>query len=289
MLSCIRRGGQCVAAGRSLLRPAASHASAGPPAANRVKAKLLAGEPARGLWGMLPSPEAARLLARIPGLDWVVIDMEHGPIDLHSMHRITASLIDRPGGPVPIVRVPIGTAPHVKRAFDAGAMGVVVPMVNDASQARDAVQACKLPPAGVRSFGSPWAPLGLGDGDTVEHVKSVNDSTLVIVQIESAEAMRNLDEILSVEGIDVALVGPIDLSISLGLEEPSPDGGDPRLVKALEEVLEAGERHGVACGIYCKDGVNAAERIRQGFRFVNVANDALGLVAHVQEQLEAAR
>jgi len=254
---------------------------------NVLKQKLADGSVARGVWGMLPSPEAYRLISRVGGLDWVLVDMEHGPIDPASMNRMVATMLDT-GGPTPIVRVPVGTTSYIKQALDAGALGIVCPMVNSKEQAQRVVADCKLPPVGVRSFGSPWAPLSLSVAAD-EYIKRINSEILVIVQIESKEALQNLDGILTVPGIDVAFVGPFDFSISLGVDQPGPAPQDKQLVDALDTVLEASRRHGVPCGIYCADGQGAHARIQQGFRFVNVTTDVLGLISHIQEQLGASK
>lgn len=257
------------------------------PTVNVLKEKLADGSVARGVWGMLPSPEAYRLLSRVSGLDWVVVDMEHGPIDATVMNRMVATMLDA-GGPLPIVRVPVATTSYIKQALDAGALGIVCPMVNSQEQAQRVVADCNLPPVGVRSFGSPWSPLALNVAAD-EYIKRINREILVIVQIESKEALQNLDGILSVPGIDVAFVGPFDLSISLGVDQPGPGSQDKKLVDALAAVLEASRRHGVASGVYCADGQGAHARIQQGFKFVNVANDVLGLISHVQQQLAASK
>jgi 4-hydroxy-2-oxoheptanedioate aldolase len=234
---------------------------------------------------MLPSVEAARLMAQLP-LDWMLIDAEHAPMDDLTLARIVGALADR-GGPAPVVRVPENSIGAIKRALDAGAWGVVVPMVNTQAEAEAAVRAAKFPPLGERSFGSPFAPLGFNTTNP-EYLAQANDETLLIVQIESQAGVKNIKKILGVDGVDMIFIGPADLTISLG---KTLDFGksDPDAEKAIKKVLDEARKKGIPAGIYCPDGAAAKRRIEQGFQLVNVSADVAALLGGIRINLEASR
>lgn len=252
---------------------------------NRLREKLNQGEAARGVWTMLPSVESARLIAQLP-VDWMLIDTEHAPIDDLTLARIVSSVVDA-NGPAPIVRVVENSIAAIKRALDVGAWGVLVPMVNTAEEAKQAVMAAKFPPLGERSFGSPFAPLAFKISNP-EYLKQANQETLLIVQAESRAALDNIAEILAVPGIDMLLIGPADLSISLGLELDFSKP-NPVLEDAIATILQAAKRAGIPAGIYCPDGATAARRIAQGFQLVNVAGDIPAMLGGIRQQIEASR
>jgi 4-hydroxy-2-oxoheptanedioate aldolase len=246
-----------------------------------MRRRLLAGEVCRGVWMSLPSVAAARLIARLPA-DWVLVDAEHGPMGGETMIGIVGALAD--AGGVPIVRVPHGDIENIKRALDAGAWGVVAPMVNCAADAETVVAAAKFPPLGRRSFGSAWAGLTLSMS-MAEYRREANTQTLAIVQIESRAALDHLATILDVPGIDAVFVGPIDLAISLGVD-PEPESTHPAVRQALDAVLRESAARGLPVGIYCSGPQAAAARIRQGFRFVNVASDVGSMLAGIRAAWE---
>jgi 4-hydroxy-2-oxoheptanedioate aldolase len=252
---------------------------------NRLKQLLAEGQPARGAWLGIPSPFSARLLARLP-LDWLVVDAEHAPIDPLTLAQMVAAIAEA-GGPAPLVRVAQASVENFKRALDAGAYGVIAPMINTPQEAEQVVAWTKFPPLGQRSFGSFYAGLAFGQS-MGEYLKTANEQTLVGVQIESEAALKNLDRIFSVKGLDLAFVGPVDLSISLGLE-PLPENPHPRFKRAIEQICKSAKKRRVPLGIFCSNGQAAAERIRQGFQFVNVASDTGGLLRFVQAELDASR
>lgn len=253
---------------------------------NQVKDKLKRGEPALGAWLSLPSVPSARIMARL-GFDWLVVDMEHSAHNPVLMADMVATIVDA-GTSAPIVRVPANGVEWFKWALDAGAWGVVVPMVNNREEAERAVEFAKYPPRGVRSIGGAFGPYGFGITNWPEYARAANDETLLIVQIESAPALRNLDAILSVEGIDVAFVGPNDLHAQLGLA-PSSDGTEPEFVEALERVKASAREHHVATGIFSSNGEAAAQRIRQGFQMISVTTDISSMIAEATRNLRAAR
>lgn len=248
---------------------------------NTLKRRLLDRQPSRGLWLSLPSVAAARLLARLE-FDWILIDVEHGPIGVETMTQMVAAIAD--AGRAPIVRLAQGNVENIKRALDAGAWGIIAPMVNSREEAEAVVAAAKFPPMGQRSFGSAWAGLTFGLS-MPEYRREANAQTIVFAQVESAAALGELSGILGVRGLDGVFVGPVDLAISLGLE-PNPENPHPILRDALHEILQAAYAHGLPVGIYCSGPQAAAERIREGFLMVNVASDVGALLQGVRSALE---
>src|SRR2546428_8505416 len=170
--------------------------------------KLKRGEPALGAWLSLPSVPSARIMARL-GFDWLVVDMEHSAQNPVLMADMVATIVDA-GTCAPIVRVPTNSVERFKWALDAGAWGVVVPMVNTREEAQRAVEYAKYPPSGTRSIGGAFGPYGFGISHWPEDHRTANDETVLVIQIESTPALENLDDILSVPEIDVAFVGPND-------------------------------------------------------------------------------
>ncbi len=252
---------------------------------NRLKELLASGQPARGVWMGLPSPFSARLLARLP-LDWLVIDAEHAPIEGALLTEMVFAIAEA-NGPVPLVRIPQASVENIKRALDAGAYGVIAPMINTPEEAAQVVAWSKFPPQGERSFGSAYAGLAFGQS-MGEYLKASNEQTLVCIQIESARAFENLDEILAVQGIDLVFVGPIDLSLSLDLL-PLPENPDAQFQRFMNRLIASAKPHRLPLGIYCSDGKAAAERIRQGFQFVNVTSDVGSLARNVTVELAASQ
>ena len=252
---------------------------------NQIKRKLASGEACRGIWLGLPSPFSARLLSRLP-LDWMVIDAEHAPVDIATLTLMTAAIAET-GGPAPIVRLAEASVENLKRALDAGAYGVIAPMINTRAEAEQVLAWSKFPPEGARSFGSAYA--GLTFGATMgEYLRIANQETVVGIQIESQSALADLDGLLSVPGLDLAFVGPVDLSISLGLD-PLPENPHPLFREALDEIIAAARKHKMPLGIYCSNGAAAKQRIAQGFQFVNVTSDINSMTRGTLQELEASK
>jgi 4-hydroxy-2-oxoheptanedioate aldolase len=252
---------------------------------NPIKIRLARGEPCRGAWLSIPSMHSARLLSRLP-LDWLAVDAEHAPTDANTLAQMVAVIADSLG-PVPFVRLVQANIETVKRALDSGAFGIIAPMINTRAETEQVVAWAKFPPQGQRSFGSIYAPLAFGQS-MPEYLQQANQQTMVIVQIENKSALGNLDAIFSTPGLDMAFVGPIDLSVSLGLE-PIPENTHPIFQEALNEIIHAASDRHLPLGIFCSDGKAAAERIKQGFLFVNVTSDARVLLHGVQAELDASR
>lgn len=232
---------------------------------NTVKQKLAAGQPAVGTWLSLCSPLAAEYMAHMPW-DWLVVDTEHSPIGfestLHCFQAICTTDV------IPMARVAWNDAQLIKRLLDAGAMGLVVPMVNSAEEAQRAVAAMKYPPDGIRSLGGGRA-IVYGD----DYMLKANDQIACVVQIEHIEAVRHAEEILSVKGVDACFIGPNDLAGSMGLK-PDMTVSNPEHEAAVQQVLRAAKSVGTPAGIHTPNAEHAARRIDQGFQFVAIASDA---------------
>lgn len=194
-------------------------------------------------------------------------------------------------GVSPIVRIPAtgvtgSTSWQIKNALDAGARGVVVPMVSSAEKAREVVADSKFPPNGRRGFGSPFTH-GTWGVTMSQYLQTANDNVVVMVQIETKEGVQNVQEIAQVEGVDVLFIGPYDLSISLGYPPPSPDP-HPDVEAVIQKILKESHDAKKKCAIYCTSGSQAKERAAQGFDMINVTNDVGAMSEAVASHLNAA-
>jgi 4-hydroxy-2-oxoheptanedioate aldolase len=212
----------------------------------------------------------------------VCIDTQHGLIDYQTSVEMLRAISTTAA--VPIVRVPWNEPGIVMKSLDAGAYGVIIPMVNTRAEAEAAVSYCRYAPAGVRSYGPVRANLYAGR----DYFQNANETVLCIVMIETAQALENLDEILSVPGVDAAYIGPADLSVSLGLP-PASYHDDPKYAGAVQRVLDACRKHGVIPGFHGGNPANARARIEQGFRFVEVCADMEAMARTAAADLSAVR
>ena len=234
---------------------------------NELKRKLRAGAQTLGVWMSIPSPEVTLALAHI-GFDWFVYDNEHSPLN----EQITQNLmmVTRGTEIVPLMRVAWNDPVLIKRALDIGAYGLIIPWINTKEEAIRAVQACKYPPEGVRGVGPRVAAI-----NDPEYLSTANEEILVIVQIETAEAVENVDDIFSVKGVDAFFIGPSDLSTSLGVMRQI---NDQKVVHAITKVVSAGKRAGISSGVFCYGLDDAKKRLEQGFQFIAVGGDLRFLV-----------
>jgi 4-hydroxy-2-oxoheptanedioate aldolase len=207
------------------------------------------------------------------GFDWLCIDMQHGAIGYQVAVTMLQAISTTDA--VPVVRVPWNEPGIIMKVLDAGAYGVIVPMVNSRAEAEAAVAACRYPerarpgaPNGVRSYGPARAVLYAG----ADYFANANETVLCIPMIETREAIANLDEIVGTPGVDAVFIGPSDLSVSLGLP-PSYDQDAAEFVEAVASVEAACRRHGVIAGVFGGNAAVAAKRIEQGFRLIEVADD----------------
>ena len=253
--------------------------------ANHAKRRLQNGEPSIGTWLSLPSPEAAEYVADL-GFDWLTVDAEHNAIDITSMSRMFG--IIAAAGTAPLVRIPWNTAENIKRVLDAGAWGIVVPMVNSRAEAEAAVSAAKYPPRGTRSLGGGMRAIRWA-GTADEYSQHADDEILVVLQIEHIAGVEVADEILSVPGVDACFIGPNDLAASMGISLGIPLESDhPDMIAAVAEIKAACLRNGVAPGIHCSGPAGINQRIAEGFQFLAMASELKYLVGGLTDDLARA-
>ena len=238
-----------------------------------IKNKLRAGEVSLGSWMSMAHPSIAEILARA-GYDWVVVETEHTAIDVSEVLRLIIAI--EGAGAVPLVRLAWNDPIQCKAMLDSGAAGVIVPMVNTRADAELAVKAAKYPPMGFRGVGLARAQ-GYGEHFS-EYVTHANADSLLIVQIEHIDAVANIEEILSVPGIDGTFIGPYDLSMSMGL---AGQLDHPAVVTAKARVLAATKAHGLTAGIHLvhpdRAAADIAAVVAEGYRFIALGTDILFL------------
>lgn len=235
--------------------------------------------PTFGAWLSTASSVSAEAAARV-GTEYVCCDNQHGAVDYQAtVSMIQAILL---GGSRPVVRVPWNEPGVIGKMLDAGAQGIIVPMVNTAEAAQAVVSAVRYAPEGTRSHG----PLMPGMRDA-QYQPTANARLATIPMIETGEALANLDEILAVPGIDAVYVGPADLSLSLGLK-PGNNDGEPIFDNALAAIVAACREAGVVPGIH-STGALAGRRMEQGFRMITVTGDMLAMRTKMAEELALAR
>ena len=246
---------------------------------NPLKEKLKRGEAVIGTFIEIGHPDVTEWLSRV-GFDWLLLDNEHAPTGYETLQRMMQSM--NGSGCVPIVRPQWNDLVVMKRVLDIGAYGVLIPWVNSKEEAENAVRYCKYPPQGIRGYGPRRA--GMFDPD---YFKTANDELLITIQIETQKALDNLDEILSVPGIDACYIGPWDLSVSLGFGVP-PDWNAPRYLAAFDRVLEVSAKHGKPTGMFCTfDTIEWA--LEKGFIFNTIEADDYLLIRSARMALEKAR
>lgn len=243
---------------------------------NPLKEKLNKGETVIGTFVGIGHPDVTEWLSNL-GFDFLLLDAEHGPLGFETLQRMMQSMnVDRC---VPVVRAQWNDFVVIKRILDIGAYGVLVPWVNSRSEAEEAVGACKYPPEGIRGLGPRRAAMF-----DPEYFDTANDEILVAVQIETEKALRNLDEILSVDGVDACYIGPWDLSCSLGFGIP-PKWEDPEYLAVYDRVLEAAEKWNKHAGMYTNIN-NIGWALEKGFRFNTVDEDDTFLIQGAKNALE---
>jgi 4-hydroxy-2-oxoheptanedioate aldolase len=253
-----------------------------------------ASRPAFGAWITLPGVINARTIAQSsPYLSWVMIDCEHGLTSLQpgaaeSIQAITGIGSDAPSALVriPATGISTGTGWQIKYALDAGARGILVPMVSDAAKAREVVSDSRFPPAGRRGFGNPFTQSVWGIS-AAEYLKGANEHVTIMIQIETQEGVKNVEEIAAVDGIEVLFIGPYDLSLTLGYPPPSPDP-HPDVEKVIQQILKVAHDKGKKCAIYCSSGAQSFKRAQEGFDMINVTSDSGAISESVARNLTEA-
>lgn len=248
---------------------------------NRLRALWKSGGAAVNGWCAIPNGFSAETMAH-QGWDSVTIDMQHGVVDYQAMVSMLQGISTTPA--VPVVRVPWLEPGILMKTLDAGAYGVICPMVNSRDDAQKLVAWTHYAPRGTRSFG-PVRALLYGGADYPE---KANDTVVVFAMIETRAALDNLDAIMSVEGLDAIYIGPSDLSLALGCR-PTFDEVDPPVAQAIDHIVERAKAHGLVAGIHNGTPEAALGRIAKGFQFVTISSDARLIAAGSQQVLAKMR
>lgn len=250
---------------------------------NRVRAALKRGETVIGtMITEMRSPSIILLMAQV-GFDFVFIDMEHTEYNLETVADMLK--LARRTNLVPLVRVPDAEYHLIARVLDAGAMGIMAPRVESRETVERVVAAVRYPPLGKRG-----ASTSKGNNDYErtplgDYVRHANENILCVIQIERRIAVEHIDDLLSVPGVDVALMGPVDLTLSLG----APDTGDPRVEEATLQVIAAGKRHGIATGTHLRDAAQVKKWGERGMTMLMCSSDQDFLVSAATQTAAALR
>ncbi|HEU5283625.1 MAG TPA: aldolase/citrate lyase family protein [Burkholderiales bacterium] len=251
------------------------------PARDRLtRGELAIGMGVRGLRGI----EVARVM-KTAGYDFLFIDLEHGATSVETAFQISVAALD--AGIAPLIRVPHGELAMGTRCLDAGGLGLVIPHVDSADEARAMVDAFKFAPLGRRSIGGAYPQFGFASVPAAEVVSALNEATLVVAMIETPRAVQNAEQIAAVPGIDVLLMGTNDLCLEMGIPGKLED---ERVVSAIDTVVAACRKHGKWPGLGGVYGRELMKRyVGRGMRFVLAGNDISLLLAAAQEQASFAR
>ena len=246
---------------------------------NPVTDKLRNGQPAVGSWLGLCSPIAAESMAQI-GWDWLVVDVEHSPVGFETMVNCFRAI--QLGGAAPMARVPWNDTVWIQRTLDAGALGLVVPMVNTVADAKSVVSNMKYATRGQRSFGGSRVAAYI-DGD---YRTWADEHLAIIVMIETIQAVENAEAIMAVEGVVGCFIGPNDLALSMGLT-PKDMGPGTQHEAAMMTVLAACKKTGKAAGKHCFSPAEVSQRIAQGFQYLALSSDAALMARAAREDFGA--
>jgi len=235
----------------------------------RIRQTLKSGLPTVGSWMQIPSPSLAELMGAA-GYDWVAIDREHGSIGLSVMADVCRAL--ELNGTVPLARVAENSCTEIKQVIEAGCRGIIVPMIESRADLENAVAWAKYPPKGRRGVG--FSRANLFGQRFSNHFPVFNDESIVVAQIESIGAINALEDILSVPDLDAVIVGPYDLSASMGI---TGQFGDPRFTEALNRVRDLARKHAVPMGIHVvqPDPALLRAKIAEGYQFIAYGIDAV--------------
>jgi 4-hydroxy-2-oxoheptanedioate aldolase len=233
--------------------------------ANRLKELWAAGKPVINGWCNLPGAFSAELMAGM-GWDAVTIDTQHGLIGYSEMVAMLQAVSTTSA--VPLVRVPWNSPGELMKALDAGAYGVICPMINDAAEAAAFVQACRYPPAGFRSFG----PIRAGVYAGADYFAHANDEILTFAMIETAAGLQNAEAICATPGLSGVYIGPSDLSLGIG-GGPGQDQTAPELMAAFDRIIAACRGAGIRVGVHTSSLAYAKQMVEKGFDLVTAGGD----------------
>ena len=241
---------------------------------NTVRTKLDNGDPIVNGWLHIPSSVSAEAMAQA-GFDSLTLDLQHGPLHYDAALPMLQAISST--DTIPLARVPWNEPGIIMKMLDAGAYGIICPMINSREECEAFVQACRYPPHGYRSFGPTRATLYAGK----EYGSRANDTVLTFAMIETKQALEQVDDILSVPGLDAIYVGPADLSQSLG-GPPGADFEDGPVPEALDTIIAAAKKHGVKAGLHNASVEYSQRMIDKGYQFVTVQSDLAFLSARAQ-------
>lgn len=249
---------------------------------NKLRAALLKREVSLGAWMQIGHPACAEILARA-GFDWVCVDLEHGAIDLETTADIFRTLAGFDC--VPVARLPLNDPIWIHRTLDAGARGLIIPMVKTAAEAAAAIRESKYPPMGARGYG--YSRANMHGMDFSSYIATANDEIAMVMQIEHKDAIPNLDAILDVKGVDGLFIGPLDLSGSMGI---TGQLDHPDMVDALAKYRDACKRHNATAGMHIvrPNAQSIRQSLEQGYTLIALGLDNVFLDDGARASLEAA-
>src|ERR687891_150486 len=220
----------------------------------------------------------AEVMAR-QGFDALVVDMQHGLTDMANLWPMLQAISQT--DTVPVVRVAWNEPAAIMKALDLGAYGIIVPLVNNAAEAAQAVAACRYPPVGMRSNG-PVRAVHYGGAD---YVANANNEIVVMAMIETKEGIANLDAICATPGLDAVYIGPADLSFALGLP-PRGDNPDPLHMATCDKILAAAHKAGIKCVMHCASAAFASGAVKRGIDMAVLTSDLSCMIAGARMQLD---
>ncbi|MEM1377092.1 MAG: aldolase/citrate lyase family protein [Pseudomonadota bacterium] len=248
---------------------------------NILRQRLNEKKPIINAWLSIPSPYVAEGAGH-QGFDSVTVDLQHGMMGFETAVAIMQAISATPA--VPLVRSPSAEHEGIMHLLDAGAYGVICPMISTPDDAKALVDACRYPPLGRRSFGPARGKLYGGN----DYFDKANDEIMVIPMIETKPALDNIDDILRVDGIDMIYIGPNDLALDLG-EGPGAENSDSATTNAIAHILDRAKAADVPTGIFCSSGSLAKQRIDQGFDLVTPGNDFNVLMGAMKSEIAACK
>ncbi|HEY0919843.1 HpcH/HpaI aldolase family protein [Devosia sp.] len=251
---------------------------------NAIKAMWAAGKPVINGWLSIGNAFSAEIMAR-QGFDSLTVDLQHGVVDYAAMVHMFQAM--GATATVPLARIPALGANEVTRALDAGAMGVICPLVNTRADAEALVSYMRYPPAGIRSYGPTRAAIALGPG----YDGNASDELVCLAMVETAEAMANLEAICATPGLDGIYVGPSDLTLALTGRRYRTgfDREEPEMLEAIRSILDAAHRHGIKACLHTGSAAYAARALEWGFDLVTAATDVRLLAGGAAEIVESLR
>lgn len=248
---------------------------------NRMKQNWREGRHVTVGWLGIASTHSAEVMARL-GFDALCVDMQHGLIDYSNVWPMFQAISQT--DTVPIVRVPWNDPQIIMKVLDAGAYGVIVPLINNADEAARAVAACRYPPDGIRSYG-PIRAAAYGGADYAAHA---NDEIVVLGMIETKDGIQNLETICATPGLDGVYVGPADLSYALDLP-PMADNPNPIHIEMCDRIVATAHRHGKKAGLHTNSAAFSANAIKRGFDYVTLTTDVVSITRGAKRELDDLR